>query len=171
MAIKGELSGQGIHILIDSESTHNFVDPGVLKGAEGLCESVSNQLIKLAAGATLRTQHMVRGLKWKMCGIEFSADVMIILLGSYDIILGVQWLTTLGPILWNFQQLVMEFQYQGHKILLRGSRKKYIKIIDGKKIRSSPQNSTILMAIHLCSIKSDFNLHKPRTVAAAKHLT
>ncbi|PKA49412.1 hypothetical protein AXF42_Ash016601 [Apostasia shenzhenica] len=152
MAIKGALGGQGIHILIDSGSTHNFVDPGVLKGAESLCELVSNQLIKLATRVTLRTQHMVRGLKWKMCGIEFSADVMIITLGSYDIILGAQWLTTLGPILWDFQQLVTEFQYQDHKILLRGSMKKYIKIIDEKKVKSSPQNSAILMTMQLCSI-------------------
>ncbi|PKA63784.1 hypothetical protein AXF42_Ash017068 [Apostasia shenzhenica] len=78
MAVKGKLGIHEIHTLIDSGSTHNFVDPGILKGVEGKCEIVSNQLVKLATGVILNTQQVVRGLKWKMYGKEFLTDAMVL---------------------------------------------------------------------------------------------
>lgn len=35
-------------------------------------------------------------------------------LGGYDVVLGVQWLHTLGPILSDFLELCMKFTIEGH---------------------------------------------------------
>nr|GEY71133.1 hypothetical protein [Tanacetum cinerariifolium] len=43
-------------------------------------------------------------------------------LGGCDMVLGVQWLSTLGDINCNFKNLTMKFNYQGKKIMLRGSQ-------------------------------------------------
>jgi hypothetical protein len=37
-----------------------------------------------------------------------------------DMVLGIQWLQLLGPILWDFATLTMEFNYGGLKCLLKG---------------------------------------------------
>jgi len=46
-------------------------------------------------------------------GIPVTSDFYLFSLGGYDVILGVHWLQTLGPTLWDFSKLTMEFCYQG----------------------------------------------------------
>jgi hypothetical protein len=36
-------------------------------------------------------------------------------MGGYDIVLGVEWLHTLGPILMDFKELTMQFQHEGQQ--------------------------------------------------------
>lgn len=44
-------------------------------------------------------------------------------------VLGIQWLITLGDIMWNFRRLKMEFTIMGHKISLRGIQPAAVKMI------------------------------------------
>ena len=37
-----------------------------------------------------------------------------------DVVLGIQWLITLGPILWDFKELTMQFNWQGSSITWTG---------------------------------------------------
>jgi hypothetical protein len=43
----------------------------------------------------------------------FSIDCFALDLGGFDLVLGVQWLRTLGPIVWDFDALAMSFWYNG----------------------------------------------------------
>ena len=42
-----------------------------------------------------------------MQGKLFTVDVLALLLGTYDLVLGIQWLVKLGDIRWNFKKLQM----------------------------------------------------------------
>nr|GEZ84574.1 hypothetical protein [Tanacetum cinerariifolium] len=44
-------------------------------------------------------------------GVELTSDVFILPLGGCDLVLGVQWLSILGNIKWNFKDLIMDFMY------------------------------------------------------------
>lgn len=50
----------------------------------------------------------------------FQVDLYILPLAGCDVVLGTQWLRILGPILWNFVSLTMEFQYSKTKCVLQG---------------------------------------------------
>jgi hypothetical protein len=88
--------------LIDSDSTHNFLDvkivtllglqPMVHKGVE---VHVANIQMVPSLG---RCQQ----LSLKLQEFSFHTDLFILPLAGCDEVLGVQWLRTLGPILWNF---------------------------------------------------------------------
>lgn len=41
---------------------------------------------------------------------SFQADMYLLPLGNYDLILDIQWLKTLGNITWNFEFLNMNFK-------------------------------------------------------------
>jgi len=59
-------------------------------------------------------------------------DAYIVSLGSCDMVLEVQWLSTLGSILWNFEDLTMEFFIKGRRHKLRGIKKSKVKWEKGK---------------------------------------
>ncbi|GJU96765.1 hypothetical protein Tco_1321521 [Tanacetum coccineum] len=66
--------------------------------------------------------------------VEFQSDVMIIPLGGCEMVLGIQWLATLGNIITNFKELRMEFKYNGKRVLLRGTPKGDIQWMQGNKM-------------------------------------
>jgi hypothetical protein len=47
----------------------------------------------------------------------FHLDCYRLALGSYDMVLGVHWLESLGPILWDFGKCTISFVRDGHGVL------------------------------------------------------
>jgi hypothetical protein len=47
---------------------------------------------------------------------RFTIDLYIIALEDYEMVLGCQWLCTLGPILWDFDRLSMAFWHSDHMV-------------------------------------------------------
>ncbi|KAH0699969.1 hypothetical protein KY290_014779 [Solanum tuberosum] len=112
------LDTSGLNILIDIGSSHNFIEPELV-GQLG-CEimSTSPQLVA-AANGNMRVDKMTI-VTWLLQGAKFTADFLLLPLGCCGVVLGVQWLLTLGDIKMNFRNLTMEFWYKGRKHLLRG---------------------------------------------------
>jgi len=72
-------------------------------------------------------------------------------------ILGVQWLTTLSPILWDFEQLILEFKYRGKRQVLRGSHKTTIEWTNGRILQKEVEQNAQLFTmqvqhIELCEV-------------------
>ena len=115
MSVIGKAGSQPIHILIDSGSTHNFLDSATAKKLRCKLLKIPPLVVVVADGAQLTCQSMCTSFTWVMENVEYETDVFIIALGSYDMVLGVQWLATLGSIMWNFEELTMEFSYKGER--------------------------------------------------------
>ena len=50
----------------------------------------------------------------------FTVDCHSIPLDGYDMVLGIKFLRTLGPILWDFDDLFLAFTRAGHRVFWRG---------------------------------------------------
>ena len=74
-----------------------------------------------------------KGLLGKLKGENFVSDAMLLPLGGRDMVLGMQWLSTLGDIKCNLKELRMEFMYNGSKVALRSTPKPTTQWIEGKK--------------------------------------
>jgi hypothetical protein len=53
-----------------------------------------------------------------------TVDCYTIPLGGFDVVLGVEWLGMLGPLLWDFNKLLLTFWRHGRRITWRGEAKK-----------------------------------------------
>jgi hypothetical protein len=120
MRLVGKLKNQLVVILIDSGSTHNFIDPAVAKKARLPCITTTLIQVKVANGAQLNSEGRCNAVTLKMQGNTITTAFYVLTLGGCDIVLGIEWLRTLGPILWDFLHLTMQYSQAGKQILLTG---------------------------------------------------
>lgn len=99
MRIQGQVKKQRVEISINSGSTHNFPDPGFAKRSGSLIQPTSPLSVIVADGTKIISRAMVKDLCWTMQDTNFRSDIRLLPLGGCDMVLGVQWLSTLGPVL------------------------------------------------------------------------
>ena len=58
--------------------------------------------VTVTNGEVLRVQKVCKMLSWESQGLVQHTNFLVLPLGGYDLVLGVQWLQTLGPIVWDF---------------------------------------------------------------------
>ncbi|KAF7152525.1 hypothetical protein RHSIM_Rhsim01G0093500 [Rhododendron simsii] len=74
-----------------------------------------------------------------MQGKTFTADVRVLQIGGCDMVLGVQWLSTLGPIVWDFKNLKMQFNWLAKPFLLKGNTQCKVEQVSQKQMDKSLQ--------------------------------
>nr|KYP48389.1 Retrotransposable element Tf2 [Cajanus cajan] len=134
MRVNGYHKKSPLHILIDSGSTHNFLDIQVAKKFGCKIENMDPVNVTVADGNKLRISSIVRNFTWTIQRTTFTSDMLLIPLGCCDLVLGVEWLIKLGNITWNFDKLTMEFKVQGKKHVLRGATSSGIKTVKRQQI-------------------------------------
>lgn len=131
MRVVGQYGKKKLHILIDLGSTHNFLDVNVANALGCKLEPLAPMTVAASNGCDLTTKFKCSKFSWTVQGYTFTTEIPPIPLHCGELVLGVQWLCTLGPILWEFLNLRMEFQFQGIKHVLRGVSKSGYKVING----------------------------------------
>ena len=91
--------------MIDSGSTHNFLDLSVVKCTGCEVQHYKPLMMVVANGSKIASSATCKQLVCSMQGREFRADMRLFSLGGCDMILGSQWLSQLGPVLWEFKNL------------------------------------------------------------------
>lgn len=81
---------ESLHILIDSGSTRNFLDLTLAKSLGFLLEPISTQAVTVTDGNHLACQFVCKSFKCKLHNCEFQSDMLLIPLGSCDMVLGIQ---------------------------------------------------------------------------------
>ncbi|KAF2283955.1 hypothetical protein GH714_017567 [Hevea brasiliensis] len=124
MRIKGECGKRILHVLVDTGSTHNFLSTKMASKLKCELQKAAGISVEVANGQQLQCEGFCKNFTWSMQGLEFHAEVYVLALDNYDLILGAQWLSTLGEILWNFQTMMMTFKRESMLCVLQGETKK-----------------------------------------------
>lgn len=82
---------------------------GLVKRLKGSLDTKHVFNVKIADGGRIATQGTLSQIPITIKGFKCVSDLYAIALGECDVVLGVQWLRTLGHILWDFNKLYMQF--------------------------------------------------------------
>ena len=121
LRVSGKADQHSVYILIDSRSTHNFLNSAIANKLQCLATPIRTLVVETANGGTMYCSAMCRNFRWRMQGVNFETDVFIVDLINCDMVLGIQWLATLGNIVSNYKDLWMSFIWHGQDVLLRGT--------------------------------------------------
>lgn len=87
----------------------------------------------IANGEKLSSAGHYKGVSMRLQGVPIKVDIYLLLLEACDVVLGAQWLSTLGPIIWDFSTLHMTFKVDGKEVSLKGIKEPYDKLVDDIK--------------------------------------
>ncbi|KAK4394519.1 hypothetical protein Sango_1606200 [Sesamum angolense] len=107
LRVKGMVNGKEIHILIDSSSTHSFIDEKVVKALGIKVEPTTPMMVSVADGYRMISKVICPELSWEIQGLQFSYPVRTLKLGGCDFVLGCDWLGAYNPVELDFQQLTV----------------------------------------------------------------
>ena len=123
LRVVGRMHKSPVSILIDSGSTHNFLQDRVAKQLGLPTQPAPSFKVLVGNGAELKCGTMCPQTTLFLGSHEFTVDLFILPLSGAELVLGVQWLETLGPILTDYAKLTMSFHKDGVPILLQGTPK------------------------------------------------
>jgi len=106
--------------LLDSGSSHNYIDVQMAQRAGVRLTAHTGLSVAVANGDRIVSPGRALAQNVRIGGEAFDIDLYALPLGEYDMVLGVQWLGTLGPILWDFAKHTMAFKRSGKHVLWRG---------------------------------------------------
>ncbi|CAO2840780.1 unnamed protein product [Amaranthus hypochondriacus] len=150
MRVVGFVKHKPLHILIDSRSTHNFLDIEYAKKLGCVLEQITPQEVIVADGNKLACQYRCKNFVWMINGSTFVSDTLLIPIGSCDMVLGVQWLRTLGEISWNFREMIMKFKVKGKRLCLKGVPEKKLQVIEGTIKGKEAEQSMQFCLLQVC---------------------
>jgi hypothetical protein len=91
--VEGKINDQPIVILIDSGASHSYIDPKLVERFHFPRSKLGKSwLVQLATGAKRRINELVKECPMDMNGLSTKEDLNIIPLGSYDFLIGMDWL-------------------------------------------------------------------------------
>ncbi|TXG60604.1 hypothetical protein EZV62_015177 [Acer yangbiense] len=119
MKMKGIVCQQQVVILIDPGATHNFISANLVQKLKLPITRIEAYGVTMGTGDSVRGEGICKGVTLHLQGINIVEDFLPLGLGSSDVILGIQWLATLGMTHTNWKLQVMKFQLGNESVTLR----------------------------------------------------
>jgi hypothetical protein len=98
----GYIKHRKVIILVDSGSTHNFIHRRIAQETHCYIHVVNNFHIMIAYGGSMKCGGHCENVHLQIGDYNLKSHMFAIGMGGCDIVLGTEWLRTLGPILMDF---------------------------------------------------------------------
>jgi hypothetical protein len=152
--MRGVLQGQKVSVLIDGGASHNFIDSALLQRRHIPTVEFEGFKVEVARGSTMPCNRYISGRKLTLGRPDLVQDVSVMDLPDTNIILGVQWLSTLGPITTNYKTMEMSFiEESGRMVVLRGMIGNSAKVVMAKRMEAIFRREEIVYAAE-CKIST-----------------
>ncbi|XP_058755088.1 uncharacterized protein LOC131628242 [Vicia villosa] len=115
-----EVKGKKLLTLIDSGATSNFIDPKVAAELAVKIVETPTYVIEVGNGEKVKNQGVCEGLEFNMQGVKFSQHFFMMELGGTELVLGMDWLASLGKIEANFGELSLKWEKEGLAYEIKG---------------------------------------------------
>lgn len=108
-------------MLVDSGSSTSFINERLADKLEGIQQMRKPCRVKVAHGGELSCSQWIPKCAWSSQGHDFYTDMKVLSLGTYDAILGMDWLEVHSPMTvdWTAKSAIINTQtgavhIQGH---------------------------------------------------------
>ncbi|XP_019163484.1 PREDICTED: uncharacterized protein LOC109159828 [Ipomoea nil] len=166
----GCIQRQPIVILVDSGSTHSFLDPQLLDHMRRQPEKAKALEVTVANGDKVISDSVCPNLSWQIQQESFTKDFRLLRLGGCDMVLGMDWVDLFAPIQLHTRPPGISFHKDGRKVFLKGLAKKVIlKAATDKQLKKWHKEGVQGFLVQCCTVttynlpsKSATNITEPQ---------
>ncbi|XP_047952978.1 uncharacterized protein LOC125198733 [Salvia hispanica] len=148
MRMIGSIKNETIQLLVDSGSSLNFIHP---QRAEDLRLSVVHIppiYVRVSNGDKMPCSLRFEGVNITIQGITFQTTLYGLNVCNLNVVLGLPWLESLGPVLTDYRTMTMNFEQEGCEHILRGfSPSPKAKSIEWDELTKEPSNETSVFVL------------------------
>ncbi|KAJ1701330.1 hypothetical protein LUZ63_001109 [Rhynchospora breviuscula] len=119
LKFKGELDHVPIQILIDTGSTHSFVNPALINPDIRPISQTTPLLVRIADGTAMSTTTKCEEVNFTLQHHQLTGEVRLLNIQGYDMILGMDWLSLHGPMTIDWQQGRVLLHKDGQELVLQ----------------------------------------------------
>ncbi|KAK4280771.1 hypothetical protein QN277_012349 [Acacia crassicarpa] len=113
LKLGGHLYGEKVSVLIDCGATHNFIATRLIERLKIPTRSVKPYAMTLGGGRRTISNVQCPNVQLNVQGLKIQQDLYPFDLGNMDVVLGVEWLGSLGKTRMNWRQLYMKIRVHG----------------------------------------------------------
>jgi hypothetical protein len=120
MQVPVALGDTTLTALLDSGSNHNFISEAAAHRSELPLQRRPRLTATVANSEQVVCLGVIREATLSIGSDMFFADLFVMPLAGYDVVLGTQWLATLGPIVWDFSMRTLTFRRHTREVCWHG---------------------------------------------------
>ena len=157
--IEGTLLKQfPISILIDPGASLSYVSPGIVEKCRlHKSKFLKSWLVQLATGTKRKVTDFVKCCALDMNGFISQADLNILPLGSYDVLIRMEWLEKHRVLLDCYDKTFSCIDDKGNKVTVKGiARKVMIREISTLQMKRSVRKGCKVFVVHLLDPNEKF---------------
>ena len=148
-------------MLIDSGSTPNFIHCKLSNSLNCFIYLAPQFQVMIAYGGSINCSGKCHKITLIMGKYVLNSPMISISMGGVDVILGRQWLQSLGTMSFNFQKKIMKFSWEGKEYELNGITGKPSKVTSSKGITKLLKKGHQGIVSQLCSLDVQTMLPEP----------
>nr|KYP39590.1 Transposon Ty3-G Gag-Pol polyprotein [Cajanus cajan] len=122
MRFTGSIAGKEVHILLDSGSSDNFLQPKLAHYLKLPIEPAAGLQVMVGNGSSLSTEGKILNLQVQVQGQVLQLPVYLLSVSGADLVLGAAWLATLGPHIADYGSLTIKFYKDKKLVTLQGEK-------------------------------------------------
>jgi hypothetical protein len=118
--LPGVMQGVDMLMLIDSGSTHSFLNSAHTNKLSGITPMDTPLSVRVANGTVLQCSMELPQASWSVQDLNFCTTFKVLPLPFYDAILGMDWLEQLSPMTVDWKHKWLSIPYAGSTVILQG---------------------------------------------------
>ncbi|XP_058726191.1 uncharacterized protein LOC131597514 [Vicia villosa] len=145
LKFNGLINGLSVTVLIDTGSTHNILQPRIAQHLKLPTKPIPNFSVMVGNGSKLLCSGLCPAVPITLQNTVFSIPFHLLPIEGADVVLGMEWLRTLGPLITDFSIPKISFTFNNNEITISG---------DPKPIPSHSSYNQFCQLLHSDSIAS-----------------
>ena len=148
----GRVQDTKVRVLIDTGASHSFISQSLVEKLKLPVKTTTAFWVKVGSGHKFKSQGTCDTVEVQLPGLVVRQNLFLFPIDGAEVVLGLDWLETLGEVWANFKEATLKVNWQGKRVVLKGDPELCLGVSSLKSIRKTIQEEGHALMIQFCKL-------------------